>query len=114
MQRRDLLPLLAGLGLAQTAYPASLRAQTGAARRLSIAFGDPVSSLDPQLNNFAGDRSVDVHFFDLLIENRDGGLQPALATAWRTLEPTLWEFTLRQGVTWHDGKPFTAEDVVYS
>ncbi|EFH11373.1 ABC transporter substrate-binding protein [Teichococcus cervicalis] len=114
MQRRDLLPLLAGLGLAPFALPGTLRAQPQAARRLSIAFGDPVSSLDPQLNNFAGDRSVDLHFFDLLIENRDGGLQPGLATAWRTLEPTLWEFTLRQGVTWHDGRPFTAADVVYS
>ncbi|MCQ4160790.1 ABC transporter substrate-binding protein [Roseomonas sp. GC11] len=113
MQRRDLLPLLAGLGLAPVALPSALRAQ-GTGRKLSIAFGDPVSALDPQLNNFAGDRSVDVHFFDLLIENRENGLRPGLATAWRTLEPTLWEFTLRQGVTWHDGRPFTAEDVVFS
>ena len=32
---------------------------------LRIAFADPVSSLDPQLNNNAGDRSVDMFFFDL-------------------------------------------------
>ncbi|OZI51815.1 ABC transporter substrate-binding protein [Bordetella genomosp. 5] len=41
--------------------------------------------------------------------------QPQLATAW-TISPdgTVYTFTLRQGVKWHDGKPFTAADVAYS
>lgn len=81
---------------------------------LRIAFADPVSSLDPQLNNNAGDRSVDMFFFDLLVNNNDNGLQPGLATAWRSTGPLTWEFDLRPGVTWHDGTPFTADDVVFS
>lgn len=41
--------------------------------------------------------------------------RPALATAWSHSEDfRTHTVTLRQGVTWHDGKPFTAEDVVFS
>ncbi len=83
-------------------------------RPLRIAFADPVSSLDPQLNNNAGDRSVDMFFFDLLVNNNDNALQPGLAVSWRAVDPLTWEFTLRQGVRWHDGQDFTADDVVFS
>src|SRR5437870_9922859 len=38
-------------------------------------------------------------------------LQPGLATSWKNLNETTWEFTLRQGVKFHDGAPLTAEDV---
>lgn len=38
-------------------------------------------------------------------------LGPALATAWKSVNETTWEFTLRQGVKFHDGAPLTAEDV---
>ena len=41
-------------------------------------------------------------------------IEPALATSWDTLDDTTWRFTLRQGVTFHDGAAFTAEDVVFS
>jgi peptide/nickel transport system substrate-binding protein len=39
---------------------------------------------------------------------------PQLALAWKPLDPTTWEFELRPGVTFHDGTPFTAGDVVFS
>jgi len=38
-------------------------------------------------------------------------LIPGLATAWRNVNDTTWELTLRQGVKFHDGAPLTAEDV---
>lgn len=48
---------------------ALLGAACAGAQTLNIAFADPLSSLDPQLNNHAGDCSVDLHFWDLLVEN---------------------------------------------
>lgn len=96
------------------ASAALLGALTVQADPLRIAFADPVSSLDPQLNNHAGDRSVDLHFWDLLVENNHNALQPGLAKSWRNLDPLTWEFSLRDDVKWQDGVPFTAKDVVFS
>jgi len=84
------------------------------AEDLSIGFADPVSSLDPQLNNHAGDRSVALHFWDLLIENKWNKLQPGLALSWKPLDDKTWEFKLRPNVKWQDGQPFTADDLIYS
>jgi peptide/nickel transport system substrate-binding protein len=43
----------------------------------------------------------------------DTSLQPRLATSWRQVGSAKeWEFKIRQGVQWHDGKPFTADDVL--
>lgn len=81
---------------------------------LKIAFADNLSSLDPQLNNFAGDRSAGLFFFEMLSANYNNKLLPALATEWKNIDPLTWEFTLRPDVKWNDGTPFTAEDVVYS
>ncbi len=84
------------------------------AQTLNIAFADPLSSIDPQLNNHAGDRSVDLHFWDLLVENNYNKLQPGLALSWKNIDPKTWEFKLRPNVKWQDGKPFSADDVIFS
>lgn len=84
------------------------------AQTLSIGFADPLSSMDPQLNNHAGDRSNDLHFWDLLVENKWNKLRPGLAKSWKVLDEKTWEFKLRDDVKWQDGKPFTADDVIFS
>lgn len=44
----------------------------------------------------------------------DLSLQPAVAENWEATDPTTYVFTLRDGVTFHDGSPLTAEDVVFT
>ena len=105
---RILRPAVTALALSLLAVP--VRAQDP----LRIAFADPVSSLDPQLNNNAGDRSVDMFFFDLLVNNDNNALQPGLAESWKSTGPLVWEFKIRRGVKWHDGQELTADDVLFS
>jgi peptide/nickel transport system substrate-binding protein len=100
--------------LSVTLAGAALFSSATSAQTLNIAFADPLSSLDPQLNNYAGDRSVDLHFWDLLVENHDNVLAPGLATSWKATGNDTWEFKLRHDVKWQDGTPFTADDVIYS
>lgn len=47
-------------------------------------------------------------------DTRDDSLIPGLAESWEQLSETSYQFNLRQGVTWHDGEAFTADDVVWS
>lgn len=87
---------------------------SASAQTLRIGYADPVSSLDPQLNNHAGDRSLALHVWESLLERHDDRVLPGLAESWKVIDPTTWEFRLRKGVKWQDGQPFTADDVVFS
>ena len=46
--------------------------------------------------------------------DKDLKIIPALAESWETPEPTRWRFHLRKGVKFHNGDPFTADDVLFS
>ena len=71
--------------------------------------------LDPHYLFYGPNMAAARHVFDTLVgRDADARWTPSLATSWRQLDPTTWEFTLRQGVTFHDGSPFTAADVVAS
>jgi len=55
--------------------------------------------------------------FSTLTRYQPGDLKPVgdLAESWRAMEDgRVWEFKLRKGVRWHDGKPFTAADVKFT
>ena len=74
-------------------------------------------TLDPHSQNEGPTSTVLHHIYETLVGRAvDGSLQPRLATEWRIHEddPTVWVMHLREGVTFHDGTPFTADDVVFS
>ena len=111
---RGALCLLAGLLLAGT-QPTPARAQKSE-DRLRIAWRDAVTDLDPYRTTLRTSLVVAAHVFDTLIyrDPETFQLRPLLATSWRYTDDTTIEFELRGGVTFHDGSPFTADDVVYT
>jgi peptide/nickel transport system substrate-binding protein len=76
--------------------------------------GDIVT-LDPYAHTESFTSSVLHHIYEPLVRRSATlEIEPALATSWEIVDPTRWRFTLREGVTFHDGAPFTADDVVAS
>ncbi len=85
-----------------------------AAQELTIGLGAAVTSIDPHFHALSPNNQVSVrHLFDRLTHSdAQQRLVPGLATEWKAIDDTTWEFKLRKGVKFHDGSEFTAEDVV--
>lgn len=85
----------------------------GKTLRFASAF-DP-QTMDPHaLALLYQSRVVTQVYEGLVNRGRDFKLEPSLATSWEMVNPTTWRFKLRQGVKFHDGAPFTADDAVFS
>lgn len=97
------LATLVGLGLAQRGT-------------LELAVDSSPAGLDPHIITAFSSTAILGQIYDGLLEvNADLQLEPALATGYSVSPDGLtYTFTLRQGVTFHNGRPFTADDVVYS
>lgn len=86
---------------------------------LFVASGaDPVS-LDPRKTFVGPGYSMNAHAFEALAFRRmteDGSVEiyPVLAESWEYTDPTTLQFTLRQGVKFHNGEDFTADAVVFT
>lgn len=87
----------------------------GGEETLVVANGaDPVT-LDIQATNDQATTRVARQIYDtLIIQDNDLELHPGLATEWEEVDEDLYEFTLREGVTFHNGEEFTADDVEYT
>lgn len=74
-----------------------------------------LKSLDPYTLNESTTHAHLGHVYEgLIARDKDLKLIPGLAERWETPEPTRWRFHLRKGVKFHNGNPFTADDVVFS
>jgi len=85
------------------------------AAELKIGVASEVTTLDPHFFHLTPNTEIDKLIYSGLV-TQDANLKviPDLAVSWRSLDPTHWEFKLRQGVKWQDGSPFTADDVVFT
>ncbi len=85
------------------------------AQTIRIANQGDALSMDPHSLNESLQLSVTGNVYEALVaRNKDLSLAPGLATSWKQTSPTVWRFKLRKGVQFHDGTPFTADDVVFS
>jgi peptide/nickel transport system substrate-binding protein len=111
MQRR-----LAGLTLAGVvAVAGSLAAMSVRAETFRFANQGDAVSMDPYSLNESLQLAITGNIYEPLVaRGKNLELVPGLATDWKPTAPTVWRFNLRKGVTFHDGTPFTADDVIFS
>jgi peptide/nickel transport system substrate-binding protein len=103
--------------MAATALFAALSAASvvASAQTIRIANQGDALSMDPHSLSESVQLTVTGNVYEPLVgRNKDLSLAPALATAWKQTSPTVWRFELRKGVQFHDGTPFTADDVLFS
>jgi peptide/nickel transport system substrate-binding protein len=90
-------------------------AGTAVAQTVRIGNQGDALSMDPHSLNESLQLSVTGNVYEgLVARDKDLKLVPALATSWKQTSPTVWRFELRKGVKFHDGKPVTADDVLFS
>ena len=85
------------------------------AKEMTFAFQGDANSMDPYNLNETFTLGFMANIYEGLI--RRGAnleIEPALAESWEIIAPTRWRFRLRKGVKFHDGRDFTADDVVFS
>ena len=85
------------LALAASSLPSA-----AAAQELKIAVAADITSMDPHFFNLFPNNNVAEHIFDKLVQmDADSKMIPGLATSWKVIDPTTWEFKLRKGVKFH-------------
>ena len=106
-----------GLRLATTAWLLAAGLPTPAvhAQTLRMGVGAQVTSIDPEYHNISPNNAFASMVYGALVDT-DGQsrLLPGLALSWTAVADDLWEFKLRPGVTFHNGQPFTADDVAFT
>ena len=85
------------------------------AQTLRYSAAPPVLTMDPHATNDFVSQMVLSQLYEPLVGlNADLELVPGLAESWEHRGGKVWRFTLRQGVKFHEGQDFTAEDVAFS
>ncbi|WP_112321680.1 ABC transporter substrate-binding protein [Oceanibium sediminis] len=105
--QKFLAPLVVALGLTAAG---AVSAQT-----LTMGVRGGPESMDPHYSALGPHAEAAKHIFDTLVWSGDDlQIEPGLATSWEPIDEDTWEFKLREGVTFHDGSAFDAEDVKFS
>ena len=85
------------------------------AATLRLSNQGDATSMDPHSLNESLQLDVTGNVYEPLVtRDKDFKIAPSLATSWKQTSPTVWRFELRKGVQFHDGTPFTADDVIFS
>src|SRR5438309_2093835 len=109
------MPIRQTLVAATIASIASFAIVPVSAQTLRYANQGDLKSLDPYTLKETTTIAHHAHVYEgLVTRDKDLKIVPALAESWETLTPTQWRFHLRKNVKFHNGDPFTADDVLFS
>ena len=98
--------------LLSVAVSAGLPVGAAHAEDLRIGLAADVTSMDPHWNNAGPNNAIALHIFESLVfMDKNARYIPGLALSWKPVNAITWEIKLRPNVKWHDGTPFTSEDV---
>jgi len=93
----------------------SLGIAVAEAKTFTWASSLDVLSMDPYSTNNSFTNAFMNNIYEALVRfNEKVQIEPALAESWQSVSPTVWRFKLRRNVKFHNGEPFTADDVVFS
>ncbi|OAI50365.1 ABC transporter substrate-binding protein [Betaproteobacteria bacterium SCGC AG-212-J23] len=82
---------------------------------LRWAAQNDILTFDPHSQNHTTTITLVMHVYESLTRyGKKYDIEPSLATDWKQISPTQWRFNLRKNVKFHDGTPFTADDVIFS
>lgn len=104
-------------GIVAALLATSMFVSAASAETLRWARNSDALTLDPHSQNQGVTHNFNHHIYETLLgRDVEGTLYPSLATDWHVKEgdDTVWVFKLREGVKFHNGNDFTAEDVVFS
>jgi peptide/nickel transport system substrate-binding protein len=86
-----------------------------AAQEVRIGLASEPTAMDPHFHNLSPNNSLLSHIFEALVDQDERQrMIPGLAESWKAIDDTTWEFKLRRDARFHDGTPFTADDVVFT
>ena len=109
------LVVAGALSAPSQAQQAPAAAAAGPTVTLRWAAQNDILTLDPHSQNHSTTSAILMHAYEGLVRyDADRKIEPALSTKWTYLSPTQVRFELRRNVRFHDGTPFTADDVVFS
>ena len=82
---------------------------------LVVALADDTNNMDPRIGMGSIRSNYIRQVFESLVDvDHQGKPMPGLALAWKPVNDLTWEFTLRRGVTFHDGEAFNADTVLFN
>jgi peptide/nickel transport system substrate-binding protein len=93
----------------------ALAAAPADARNFTWSFSSDVLTLDPHSSSHTFTNAFLGNVYEALVRHNDRiEIEPALAESWERTSPTVWRFRLRQGVVFHNGETFDADDVLFT
>ena len=103
------------LRLAAAAAATLMFAGAAAADEVTIGISSEPSAMDPHYHNLGPNNAFASNVYDaLIIQDEQQTLTPGLAVSWKPVDDLTWEFKLREGVKFHDGSDFNADDVMFT